>query len=793
MSQSAITLAFERWKASATEAQQPVILDEFVLANVPNLDPSKPIDRNEGLPDAKYIMHRQAVNKTGVVNQNAVAYSVTIGAEIGDFDFNWIGLLNKQSGTVAMIVHAPTQRKIKTQAGQQGNVLTRSFLLEYLGASKETAITTPAEMWQIDFTARLTGMDEMQRLINRDKYGVASFFNNGFLVAKAGNQFYVTRGLGYIEGLRAELAENKNITVTNQATKVWVDVSYQGNITSDWDVHISISVKPDFKHYTDNAGFPHFVFAVASISATGVITDLRPKGTLDAQYFDEALKKHEQSRNHPDATTTVKGFTTLDNRVGDSQITALTPYGAKKELENYQLKGDYQPAGDYADKSTSATQVFSGAIRATGEVQSSSNDISLTIKTSTGFPTIVSKHNKDEDWRVLTIPNKSGTIALFGDSYTKKDSDSALDKKFDKSKISQAIGVSPEHVMSQKACVDSFAQNKNFEATSYGECRVWSGDKKVYLFTNNNQNSGLYSVEKKDYIWGFNANGDMLGGRVPVNCGGTGARDVATAQSNLQVYSQKYINDELNKKFDKSKISQGKGVSTEHVMSQKACVDNFQPKGDYADKSTSATQVYSGAIRATGEVQSSSNDISLTIKTSTGYPTIVSKHSSVSEWRVITIPNKSGTLALISDIDEANIYPWGVLIPWCGATAPDWALVANGSAFNKTTYSKLGQYFPSGRLPDARANVLRGLDAGRGIDTGRTILSEQMGNSLLSSNIFGGLGAEGDKNWRRVIDYIGISGTDNDGGYGVYQQKEGVNGQETRMRNTAVLWIVRAK
>ncbi|SUC98974.1 Tail fiber protein [Proteus mirabilis] len=127
MSQSAITLAFERWKASATEAQQPVILDEFVLANVPNLDPSKPIDRNEGLPDAKYIMHRQAVNKTGVVNQNAVAYSVTIGAEIGDFDFNWIGLLNKQSGTVAMIVHAPTQRKIKTQAGQQGNVLTRSF------------------------------------------------------------------------------------------------------------------------------------------------------------------------------------------------------------------------------------------------------------------------------------------------------------------------------------------------------------------------------------------------------------------------------------------------------------------------------------------------------------------------------------------------------------------------------------------------------------------------------------------------------------------------------------------
>ncbi|MEX6369634.1 phage tail protein [Providencia huaxiensis] len=31
-----------------------------------------------------------------------------MGAEVGNFDFNWIGLLNKASGTVAMITHAPT-------------------------------------------------------------------------------------------------------------------------------------------------------------------------------------------------------------------------------------------------------------------------------------------------------------------------------------------------------------------------------------------------------------------------------------------------------------------------------------------------------------------------------------------------------------------------------------------------------------------------------------------------------------------------------------------------------------
>lgn len=324
MSQSIITTAFERWKAQESIDGNLIVLDEFVFAHIPNLELEKPIDRNEGLPDAKYIVHRQTVNKTGVVNQNAVAYSVTVGAEIGDFDFNWIGLLNKKSGTVAMIVHAPTQRKIKTQAGQQGNVLTRSFLLEYLGASKETAITTPAEMWQIDFTARLSGIDEMQRLVNTDNYGEASFLGDAFLVGKTGNQYFVTKGIGYIGGLRAELITNQNITVPAENTKVYADVSYQGNITSRWQTQIQLTIKPDLKNYIDNAGFPHFVFAIASISADGKITDLRPKGTLDFQQLDDALKAHEKSRNHPDATLTAKGFTQLTDKTGTSQALAPT-------------------------------------------------------------------------------------------------------------------------------------------------------------------------------------------------------------------------------------------------------------------------------------------------------------------------------------------------------------------------------------------------------------------------------------------------------------------------------------
>lgn len=335
MSQSIITTAFEQWKAQEAAGGNTVVVDEFVLALVPGLDPNVPIDRSEGLPPAGQIVHRQAVNKTGVVNQNAVVYSITLGTEIGDFDFNWIGLVNKTSGTVAMIVHAPTQRKIANAKGQQGNALTRSFLMEYDGAASATGITVPAETWQIDFTARLTGIDEMQRLINLDHYGLGAFFADGFLVAKTGQQYYVMAGSAYVGGLRAVLAANKNITVSAKPVKVWADVSLQGNVVSQWESVITVTVAATLADYQDNAGFMHRVFAVASIDAAGNITDLRPKGSRTEQHAGDAWAKHEKSRNHPDGTLTAKGFVQLNSSTNNrSDRLAATPKAVKMAMDN---------------------------------------------------------------------------------------------------------------------------------------------------------------------------------------------------------------------------------------------------------------------------------------------------------------------------------------------------------------------------------------------------------------------------------------------------------------------------
>ncbi|MGO2258565.1 MAG: tail fiber protein [Hafnia alvei] len=329
MSQTVITLAFEHWKTQQAINNSAVVLDEFVLANVPNLDVESPIDRAEQLPAVKYIVHRQAVSAAGLVNENSVVYSVTMGADVGDFEFNWVGLTNKATGTLAMIVHAPLQSKIKNADGKQGNVLTRSFLMEYNGAASETQITTPAETWQIDFTARLAGMDERQRLENVDIYGAAAFFGDGFLVTRQVSQYSITQGIGYVGGLRCQLPATQNITVTTKPVKVWADVCWKGTLTSVWDAVLKITVADKQANYVQD-GVQHYVFAVASIDANGVITDLRPKGALSDQQAHDALKEHEQSRNHPDGTVNARGFVQLSSATNSSSETlAATPKAVK--------------------------------------------------------------------------------------------------------------------------------------------------------------------------------------------------------------------------------------------------------------------------------------------------------------------------------------------------------------------------------------------------------------------------------------------------------------------------------
>ncbi|WP_270803876.1 MULTISPECIES: phage tail protein [unclassified Aeromonas] len=72
-----------------------------------------------------------------------------------------------------------------------------------------------------------------------------------------------------------------------------------------------------------------------------------------------------------------------------------------------------------------------------------------------------------------------------------------------------------------------------------------------------------------------------------------------------------------------------------------------------------------------------------------------------------------------------SAYPVGSPIPWPTTVPPSGFLVMTGQSFNPSTYPKLAMAYPGGVLPDMRAQFIRGLDSGKGIDVGRAILTLQ--------------------------------------------------------------------
>lgn len=76
-------------------------------------------------------------------------------------------------------------------------------------------------------------------------------------------------------------------------------------------------------------------------------------------------------------------------------------------------------------------------------------------------------------------------------------------------------------------------------------------------------------------------------------------------------------------------------------------------------------------------------------------------------------------------LGEGSALPVGVPVPWPSAVPPAGWMKCNGSTFNLASYPALAAVFPSGVLPDLRGEFIRGWDDGRGVDTGRGILSAQ--------------------------------------------------------------------
>ncbi|WP_431615073.1 phage tail protein, partial [Enterobacter roggenkampii] len=144
-------------------------------------------------------------------------------------------------------------------------------------------------------------------------------------------------------------------------------------------------------------------------------------------------------------------------------------------------------------------------------------------------------------------------------------------------------------------------------------------------------------------------------------------------------------------------------------------------------------------------------------------------------------------------LGEGSALPVGVPIPWPSATPPTGWLKCNGAAFTASQYSKLAQAYPALRLPDLRGEFIRGWDDGRGVDQGRSLLSNQS-DAFASHN-----------HYIRTTSSVTSSTDDGDpargqirgsvntaGGVGSDKSIGMSGGSETRPRNIAFNYIVRA-
>ena len=145
--------------AAAVGSGPKLDITKFVFANIPGLDHTAPEPVDEPMPPLEQQVFVRAPTKTGIIDENRVTYSQMMLTDIGDFEFNWIGLVYTDpvdGDQLVMFAYVPLTQKIKTLHPQVGNVLTRNMVIEHLGIANATPVVVSGESWMFDFGDELT-------------------------------------------------------------------------------------------------------------------------------------------------------------------------------------------------------------------------------------------------------------------------------------------------------------------------------------------------------------------------------------------------------------------------------------------------------------------------------------------------------------------------------------------------------------------------------------------------------------------------------------------------------------
>ncbi|HBP9078647.1 TPA: tail fiber protein [Escherichia coli] len=444
------------------------------------------------------------------------------------------------------------------------------------------------------------------------------------------------------------------------------------------------------------------VFSTATVALT--VDNTMVMATMD--YVDDKLKEHEQSRRHPDASLTARGFVQLSSDTNSvSETQAATPKAVKAA---YDLANGKYTAQD-------ATTARKGLVQLSSATNSDSETLAATPKAVKAAYDLANGKYTAQD----ATTARKGLVQLSSATNSTSEALAATPKAV-KTAYDLANGkyTAQDATTAQKGIVQlSSATNSTSETLA--------ATPKAVKAANDNANGRVPSARK--------VNGKALSADITLT-----PKDIGTLNSTTMSFSGgagwfKLATVTMPQASSVVSITLIGGAGFNVGSPQQAGISelvlragNDNPKGITGAlwQRTSAGFTNFAWVNTSGDTY----DIYVAIGNYATGVNIQWDYTSNASVTIHTSPAYSankpegltdGTVYSLYTPSE-QFYPPGAPIPWPSDTVPSGYALMQGQTFDKSAYPKLAAAYPSGVIPDMRGWTIKGKPA-----SGRAVLSQE--------------------------------------------------------------------
>ncbi|MFY4281740.1 tail fiber protein [Escherichia coli] len=509
------------------------------------------------------------------------------------------------------------------------------------------------------------------------------------------------------------------------------------------------SYKPTVAEGSGRAQTFRTILTVSSTATVALTVDnTMVMATVD--YVNDKLKEHEQSRRHPDASLTAKGFVQLSSDTNSvSETQAATPKAVKAayDLANGKYTAqDATTARKGLVQLSSATNSDSETLAATPMAVKAAYDLAngkYTAQDATtarkGLVQLSSATNSDSETLAATPMAVKAAYDLANGKYTAQDATTARKGLV---QLSSATNSTSEALAATPKAVKTAYDLANGKYTAQDATTAQKGIVQLSSATNSTSET-LAATPKAVKAANDNANGRVPSAR-KVNGKALSAditltpKDIGTLNSTTMSFSGgagwfKLATVTMPQASSVVSITLIGGAGYNVGSPQQAGISelvlragNGNPKGitgalwqrtstgftNFAWVNTSgdtydiyvAIGNYATGVNIQWDYTSNA---SVTIHTSPAYS--ANKPEGLTDGTVYSLYTPS-----------EQFYPPGAPIPWPSDTVPSGYALMQGQTFDKSAYPKLAVAYPSGVIPDMRGWTIKGKPA-----SGRAVLSQE--------------------------------------------------------------------